>query len=135
MLRLIFQSCDYSISVVDGLTRRQISASASIPEGILVHGSTFHGPVHVIISEKPLDPPFQCGSIYWGTNASGQAFASLWLYALSETIDRIADRASMLQKLNISVDGALVNGCNWPDPEIPKNISRFDCCFGPISAA
>ena len=134
MLRLIFQSCGYSISVVGGLTSRQISASASIPEGVLVHGSIFHDPVHVVISDKSLDPPFQCGSIYWGTNASGQAFASLWLYAPPGTIDCIADRASMLQKLNISVDGALVNGCNWPDPEIPKSISRFDCCFGAMSA-
>jgi hypothetical protein len=135
MLRVSVESCDYSIAVEDGQPRRQISASGAIPEGIRVHDSSFFGPVCIVISDKPLDPPFQHGSIYWDVDVSGEAFSSLWLYAPAETIDRIADRASMLQQINVSAKGALVNGGHWDDPESPASVSRFSCCFGPLPAA
>lgn len=135
MLRLSIESCAYSISVEGGVPHRQISALASIPEGILVNDSSFSGPVRVVISDAPIDPSFQYGSIYWDVDAFGGAFASLWLYAPSETVDRIADKASVLEQVNVSAAGVLVNGGSWIDPESSAAVSSFGCCFGSGPAA
>jgi hypothetical protein len=132
MLRLSVESCDYFLSVEGGIAGRQISATASIPEGIVVNDSLFSGPVHVVISDKSIDPPFEHGSIYWDIDASGAAFASLWLYAPAETIDRMADKASTLQQLNVSTAGVLVNGGTWSDSKNAAAVSRFGCCFDGI---
>ncbi|MBB3922809.1 MULTISPECIES: hypothetical protein [Xanthomonas] len=135
MLRLLVKSCSYSITVDGGSPTRQVSALAAIPEGIDVHGSKFSGPVHVVISDKSVDPPFQHGSIYWGADASAKPFAALWVFAPAQIVDRVADKASTLQQINVSAAGVLVNGGTWPDPKDPAAVSTFSCIFGHEPAA
>lgn len=132
MLRILVEPFGYSLSVEEGVPTRQIYAEASIPEGIDVNGSRFSGPVHVVVSDKAIEPPFQHGSIFWDVDAYGSAFASLWLHAPSEIIDRIADRTPGLRQLSVFAKGALVNGGIWPEPTQPAEVSKFCCDFGPI---
>jgi len=130
MLRLSVQSYSHSLAVEGGSPTRQLSAVAEIPEGIEVDGSVFSGPVHIVISDRPIDAPFQQGSIYWDINGFGEAFAALWVFAPAENIDRIYDMAADLRQINVSAAGVLVNGGIWPDPRQPAAVSRFACVFG-----
>ncbi|MBN8716744.1 MAG: hypothetical protein J0H95_07185 [Xanthomonadales bacterium] len=134
MLRLSVKSYSHSLAIDGGSPTRQVSADAEIPEGIEVNGSIFSGPVHIVISDQPIDAPFQHGSIYWDVNAFGEAFAALWVFAPAEAIDRIYDMAAYLQQINVSAAGLLVNGGIWPDPRQPAAVSRFACVFGKRAA-
>ncbi|BBK03082.1 hypothetical protein Xcc3_43890 [Xanthomonas campestris pv. campestris] len=131
ILRLVIQSATCSISVEQGAATRAVSAAATVPDGMIVHGATFFGPVHVVISDRTIDPPFQHGSLSYDVDMFGNAFASLWLVAPAETVDRIADNAGAIHQVNAVVSGVLVNGGEWHQPETPAAVRGFTCSFGP----